>query len=186
LPTFNLSGRWSFVLIPDTVYQDTSLIKGFRGSDFEAWSATQEDLFLYQSGSSVTGFSGPLKYTGTVSGNKVTLKVYDQPEGKLKMESPVEEMVHVSDIVLTIHANMTLSGSGSYKENLQYPYMPKDTYKVQSSRFPGYKFTSEASKNSFPNWDLPHRRRWDWRCTSFMPNRATLPYRSSTITTPDR
>lgn len=140
----NLSGKWSFVLIPDGVYNDTALIKGYRGSDFDAWSSTQDEMFLYQSGSSITGFSGPLKYAGTVSGNQVNLKVYDQPEGKLKMETSIEEMVHVSDISMTVGDGMTLTGSGTYQENLQYPYMPRNSYKVKAIRFPGYKFTSET------------------------------------------
>ena len=138
----DISGQWSFILIPDKVYSDTALLKGHRGSDFEAYSATQDGIWLQQSGAEVTGFGGPLKYAGTISGNQVTLRVYDPPEGRFHPETPVGEMVYVSDITLTLSNNMTMTGSGTYRNVTPYPYQPLNTYKVKATRLSGMKSTA--------------------------------------------
>lgn len=130
----DISGQWSFILVPDKVYNDTDLVKGHRGSDFEAYSATQDEIYLQQSGSAISGFSGPVKYAGTISGNQVSLKVYDQPQGKLHIENSVEDMVYISDIILTLNADMSMTGSGTYRNYDLYPYLPLNTYKVKANR----------------------------------------------------
>jgi len=145
LASNNISGQWSFILIPDQVYYDTALLKDHRGTDFDVYSATQNDIYLYQYGSAITGVSGPLKYTGTISGNQVILKVYDQPQGKLHMETPVEQMVYISDITLTLNADMTMTGNGKYQNCLYYPYLPLNTYKVTANRLHGTKSVTAAT-----------------------------------------
>jgi hypothetical protein len=150
----DISGQWSFILIPDQVYYDTTLLKGHRGTDFESYSATQDEIFLHQTGSSISGFSGPLKYTGIITGDQVSLKVYDQPQGKFHMETPVEEMVYVSDITLTLNADMTMTGAGTYQNYVLYPYLPLNTYKVKATRLYTTKSSAEGNGvTSVSGWE---------------------------------
>jgi len=150
----DISGQWSFVLVPDLVYNDTALVKGHRGGDFDVYSATQDAVYLHQSGSSVSGFCGPLKYSGTITGNQVKLKVYDQPQGKLHIENGVENMIYISDITLTLNADMSMSGSGTYRDYLEYPYLPLNSYKVKASRMSATKSTKSAAEAlAIENWE---------------------------------
>ena len=85
----DITGQWTFILIPGQVYRDTSLIHGQRGTDFEVYSSSSDEVYLQQTGNQVSGYLGPLKIAGTVIGSQVNLRFYEQPEGTYVKERPV-------------------------------------------------------------------------------------------------
>jgi hypothetical protein len=130
--TQDVSGQWEFVINPDSVYQDTTLIKGHRETDFEVYSATAKELYLYQSGNEIVGYMGPVKMSGNINGNQLTLKLYDHQDGQYQPEPPVNEMTYVSDMILQLDGYHMMEGTGSYQPCPTYPnlnrYQPEERY----------------------------------------------------------
>jgi hypothetical protein len=148
----DISGQWQFILIPDQVYQDTTLINGQRGTDFEVYSSSTDEVFLKQTGNQVTGSLGPLKITGTINGNQVVLNVYEHPDGNYVKERPLNEMVHFSDMTLQLNEDMTMEGTGIYQPSIVYPYLTQNTLKVKATRIP-YGFKSGLGNTAVSSWE---------------------------------
>jgi len=148
----DISGQWNFILSPGQVYNDTTLINGKRGSDFEVYASSYDEVYLNQTGTLVTGSFGPMQLVGTVNGNQVTIQVYDHPQGKYVKDRPRSEMVYLSDFNLQINQDRTLSGTGTYQPSQVYPDMVKNTLTVQATRIPtGTK--SASGQAAVNNWE---------------------------------
>jgi len=154
----NVSGQWSFVLIPDKVYQDTALIKNHRGTDFEVYSSSSDEVYLQQSNDQILGSFGPLKVSGTVKGNQVSLKFYDHPDGEFVRERTIDEMIYLSDVALTLDSYGNMEGNGTYQPSKIYPDITKNTFKVKATRIGltgknGPVIKSAGQLMSLNNWE---------------------------------
>jgi hypothetical protein len=148
----DITGQWTFILIPGQVYRDTTLIHGQRGTDFEVYSSSSDEVYLQQTGNQVSGYLGPLKIAGTVIGSQVNLRFYEQPEGTYVKERPVEEMVYFSDMTLQLNEDMTMEGTGTYQTSLVYPFIILNTLNVKATRIPNT-VKSHNGNMAVSNWE---------------------------------
>jgi len=130
----DVTGQWEFIITPDHIYQDTDLIKGHRASDFEVYSSITDEVYLYQSGENILGFTGPCKLSGRITGKQVTLNVLIDPDGKYLPERPIEEMNQLSIINLLLDDYHMMQGTGTYMPYETYPPIVNNTYKVKARR----------------------------------------------------
>ena len=130
-----ISGQWEFTLTPDQNYMDTTEIKGHTAAEFDVYSSVNEEVYLYQDDAgNILGFSGPHKLLGTITGNKISLIVYNHPEGNYLPERPVEEMTQFSRMELTLDGYGMMEGTGSYLPYETFPNITQNTYTVIARR----------------------------------------------------
>ncbi len=156
--TQSVSGQWNFILSPDKVYSDTALIKEHRGTDFEVYSSSFDEVYLQQTEGKIQGTFGPLKISGTISGNNVLLKFYDHPEGKFIKERPLGEMIYESEVTLTLNDSYNMEGTGLYQPSSVYPDITRNTFKVKATRISGplknsYGTNSQVNYLALNDWE---------------------------------
>lgn len=111
----NISGKYEFTLVPENSFQDTTLIKGSRGTDFPEYNSTYDDIYLYEDGKgNVTGYFKMWKISGIKSGQNLTLDLYDHTDGPVNLGLPVDSMHKFSTMNLTINEYGNLEGDGMY------------------------------------------------------------------------
>ncbi len=130
---YQLSGKWSFTITPDKSVQDTTLVKGIRGSDEEEYPSVINEVYLYENKSGeIIGEHGFTSFSGARNGNSVVLKIYERPDGHVNPEVAIEQMNHVSTMMLTIDDFGSLTGNGIYLENPNYDGAQEETYTVKA------------------------------------------------------
>ncbi len=113
-----ISGKYEFTLTPVNSFQDTTMIKGKRGTDYPEYSVAYDDVYLYEDDDrNIIGNCKTWKLKGTRDGQNVTLDLYIHPQGTVDMEEPIENMQKFSTMTLTINDFGNLDGDGMY-----YPY----------------------------------------------------------------
>jgi len=133
--TTGLSGKWTFTLAPDNVYQDTSKVKGMRGTDIPNGPADLEDVYLYENqNGKIDGNFGLLKFSGQRTGNEVQLYVFTAPDGPYDSINDVSQMDTLSVMNLQIDDFGNLKGTGAYVKIPGYDEGNKDTYFVNAKK----------------------------------------------------
>jgi len=131
----DVTGRWEFTLSPGELCLDTAIVKGHSSSDFEYYASVNDDVYLYQNNQGeLIGYSGPFRLAGYVNGKKITLDVYDHPDGKYIEDRPVEEMAKYARMKLFVDDFGLMSGTGTYYPNEYYPDIIKNTYTVSARK----------------------------------------------------
>jgi len=151
----NVSGEWEFILVPDHVFQDTVVIKGLSDEDFEVYPSVLNQVYLYQDANGdLLGFAGPCKLKGNITGAKVILEVYVNPDGEYQPELPVENMALFSEMELIVDNYGIMEGSGVYLSYPEYPYMTNNTYKVNARKILDLKDVSDmAGAGQLKSWE---------------------------------
>ncbi|NOR87654.1 MAG: hypothetical protein GQ527_08605 [Bacteroidales bacterium] len=130
---YTISGMWEFTLSPDNSRQDTSLIKGIRGSDEEEYPAVINEIYLYEnSDGSIIGDHGLLSFQGHRTNNLVELKVFSRKNGDYHPNPELEEMDHISTMNLSIDEYGIMNGNGIYLENPDYDHATEDSYFIKA------------------------------------------------------
>ena len=131
--TYLVSGMWEFTLSPDISIQDTSVVKGVKGSEEEEYPAVINEIYLYEnSEGSIIGDHGLLSFQGSRNGNLVELKVYNRKNGDYDPNVEYDEMDHISTMNLSIDEYGIMKGNGIYLENPDYENANAETYFVKA------------------------------------------------------
>ena len=131
----DISGQWEFSLIPDEIFPDTTVYHGQSPADYEFYSSVNEEVYLYQDDKgNVIGFSGTFKLSGKLAGNMLSLDIFVNPDGLFIPERPIDEMIKMSEMILTINDFGMMEGSGSYLEDPYFNDLKDDKYKVTARR----------------------------------------------------
>ena len=131
----SINGKYEFTLVPENSFQDTTLIKGMRGTDYPEYKSTYDDVYLYEDGEgNVTGYCKMWKISGTKSGQNLTLDLYVHPEGLVNTEIPVDSMHQFTTMNLTINEYGNLEGDGMYYEYEHYPQLEDETYTIFANK----------------------------------------------------
>ncbi len=140
-----LSGVWEFTLMPDVSVHDTTLVKGYRESDFEEYAASYSDIILYQNESyEIEGENGLFFFDGKKTNDEIQIKVYQHPNGYADPDMAISEMLHVSTMVLKADEYGKLSGTGTFTEHNVDPNAIYESYKVKA-----IKVQDISNKNEF-------------------------------------
>ncbi len=128
-----LSGTWSFTITPLESVQDTSLVKGIRGSEEEEYPSVIDKVYLYENKTGeIIGDHGFTHFSGSRSENNVILNVYSRADGHVDPEATADQMNHVSTMTLTIDDFGNMKGNGIYLENPDYDYAQEESYTVMA------------------------------------------------------
>ena len=134
----SINGRYEFTLVPENSFQDTTLIKGKRGTDFPEYSTTYDDVYLYEDEEgNVIGNCRTWKITGTKSGQYLTLDLYVHPQGPVNTEILVENMHRFTTMNLMINKYGNLEGDGMYYAYEYYPELEDETYTIYANKIAG-------------------------------------------------
>ena len=135
----DISGLWEFTLSPDEIFLDTSVHHGNSPADYDFYSSINEEVYLYQDEiGNVIGFSGTFKFSGKLTGKMLDLDVYVNPDGLLVQERPIDEMIKMSEMILTINDFGMMEGSGSYLEDQYFIDLKDDKYEVTARKLNGF------------------------------------------------
>ncbi len=130
-----LTGSWVFTLTPDVSIQDTTTIKGIKGTDEPEYSSEFEEVYLYANANGdVTGDSGPFRFEGFRAGDSVILHVYNPQDGFLEPSVTTNNMVRVSTMRLKIDDKGFLNGKGVYDPNPDYEGAENESYFVEGKK----------------------------------------------------
>ena len=131
----SINGRYAFTLVPENSFQDTTLLKGKRGTDFPEYSATYDDVYLYEDGEgNVIGNCKTWKITGTKSDQNLILDLYVHPQGPINMEILVDSMHKFTTMNLIINEYGNLEGDGMYYAYEYYPQLEDETYTIYANK----------------------------------------------------
>ena len=137
-PDSSINGRYEFSLIPENSFQDTTLIKGMRGTDYPEYSTTYDDFYLYEDGEgNVIGHYRTWKINGSRSGQNLTLDLYVHPQGPVNIEIPIDSMHKFSTMDLIINEYGNLEGDGMYYTYEYYPQLEDEAYTVFANKTAG-------------------------------------------------
>lgn len=146
----NLSGVWEFTLMPDISIYDTTLVKGYRESDFEEYASSYSDIILYQSeNGELEGENGLFFFKGSQSNDEIHIKIYQHPNGYPDPEMAISDMLHVSTMILKVDEFGKLSGKGSYTEFNDAPQSIYESYKVKAIKVQDISNKSEFKQLKF-------------------------------------
>jgi hypothetical protein len=127
--SIGISGKWEFTLAPLDVWLDTTLIKGFRASDFPVYNGTFNNVYLYEDASGdIIGETVGYKFKGKRTGSDLTLNIYDHPDGPYNTTVPIDSMALFSTMNLQLDDYGFLKGNGYYHDYPTYPNIVKNTY----------------------------------------------------------
>jgi hypothetical protein len=155
----NLSGKWEFILSPDKTSPDTTNSHGYTGSDFGEWAAISDEVYLYEdSEGNIEGFSGPIKLKGQKTSKQVALDVYVNPDGEYNPTLPIEKMILMSKVNLTIEDYSFMEGTGSYEPYSDYPNIVNNTYFVNA------RMLSTIRDNSIQKSEMEVSHWYDFIC----------------------
>ncbi len=130
-----VTGTWKFILSPDKSVQDTTFIKGVRGSEQEEYAAGFENIYLYEdTAGNITGDLGPLRFEGSKKGDSVVLKVFNIKNGHFTPGTATSKMNHISTMRLKLDAFGFMNGHGTYLPNPDYEGAEKESYFVLAQR----------------------------------------------------
>lgn len=130
-----LSGMWEFTLSPDNSLQDTSTVKGIKGSEEEEYPAVINEIYLYENQQGlIIGDHGLLSFQGSKNGNLVELKVYNRKNGNYDPNAEPEDMDHISTMNLSIDDFGIMRGNGIYLENPDYENANAESYFVVAKK----------------------------------------------------
>ena len=133
--TVSVTGSWKFTLSADKSVQDTSVVKGIKGSEQEEYSSEFNDIYLYEDSiGNITGDLGPFRFEGTQKGDSVVLKVYNVNNGHFTPGIATKEMNLISTMRLKLDSFGFMKGHGSYLPNPDYDGAEKDSYFVEAQR----------------------------------------------------
>jgi hypothetical protein len=153
--TTSINGRYEFTLVPGISFQDTTLIKGKRGTDFPEYSATYDDVYMYEDGEgNVIGNSKTWKISGSRSGQDLTLDLYVHPQGPINIEIPVDSMYKFSTMNLIINEYGNLEGDGIYYTYEYYPELEDETYTLFANKISGLSFKEGEGNYRFNFCDI--------------------------------
>lgn len=155
----NISGQWEFILSSDEGVADTTHAHGYTGADFPESASVHEEVYLYEnSNGEIFGFCGPFKLSGNISGSLVALNVYINPDGEFNPVLPIEDMVLFSKLSLTVDEYGFMSGTGTYENYPEYPFLVNETYNVNARMLSAIR-TNNSTK------DTPEVSHWyDFIC----------------------
>lgn len=152
-----INGKYEFTLVPENSFQDTTLIKGMRGTDFPEYSTTYDDVYLYEDGEgNVIGNCKTWKISGTKSGQYLTLDLYVHPEGSINMEILVDSMHQFTTMNLIINEYGNLEGEGMYYAYEYYQQLEDETYTICANKIVSLK-EGEANYGKFSFCDVVSR-----------------------------
>ncbi len=130
-----ISGKYAFTLTGVNSYQDTTMIKGMRGTDYPEYSTTYEDVFLYEDGDgNIVGNCKLWKLQGTRDGQDVELDLYIHPQGTVNLEESIDNMQKFTTMNLTLDDFGNLEGDGMYYPYEYYPEIENETYSVSANK----------------------------------------------------
>ena len=130
-----LNGKYTFTLTGLESYQDTTLIKGMRGTDFPEYSTTYEDFYLYEDDEgNVCGNCKMWKLNGQRDGEDVVLNLYINPQGTIYNDPPIDSMYLFSTMNLTVNDFGNLEGEGYYHAYEYYPEIVNETFNVVANK----------------------------------------------------
>jgi len=146
-PVTDISGLWEFTISPDVVFLDTNTHHGYAASDFECYPAVHEEVYLYTNSSgNILGYAGTFRLTGKITGNAITLNVYAHPDGPYEKERPLDELILMSNMILTLDDYEMMKGTGSYIEDPYFIDLANDTYSVDARKLDSF------AKSAFANF----------------------------------
>ena len=132
---WNVSGEWEFILSPDNSFQDTTTIKGIKGSEQEEYATTIEKIFLYQNKSGeIRGDNAFFYFTGSISNKELELKVFNRRNGEYKPDEETSNLDHISTMLLKIDDFGQMSGTGTYLNNPDYDNAEQESYFVTAKK----------------------------------------------------
>ena len=125
-----LSGQWEFINTPLNVYYDTTLINGYRDSDFTVEPSTNNEVYLYQSGNQLIGYSGLFQLRGTVT-DSIRLSVFEPVEGRYGEDTA---MLKSSEMTLWQNQFGFLEGTGKITLDWDTAGVIYDTYRISARK----------------------------------------------------
>ncbi len=125
-----LSGQWEFTNTPLNVYYDTTVIKGYRDSDFPVESSTNNEVYLYQSGNQLLGQAGLFQLRGTVT-DSIRISIYEPVEGRYGQDTA---MLKSSEMTLALNQFGFLEGSGRITLDWDTAGVIYDTYRISARK----------------------------------------------------
>ena len=133
--TIPVTGTWDFTLSPDKSVQDTSLVKGIRGSEQEEYSSEFDNIYLYEDESgNITGDFAPFRFDGVHKEDSIILKVYNIKNGHYTPGIATKDMDQISTIRLSMDAFGLMKGHGTYLPNPDYDNAEKESYFVEARK----------------------------------------------------
>ena len=146
----SINGRYEFTLVPQNSFQDTTLIKGMRGTDFPEYSITYDDVYLYEDGEgNVIGNCKTWKISGTKSGQYLTLDLHVHPQGPVNTVVLIDSMHHFTTMNLIINEYGNLEGDGMYYEYEHYPEIEDETYTISANKIADLSYFEIEKLSSF-------------------------------------
>lgn len=125
-----LNGKWQFIITPLNVFIDTTTVKGKNGNDFITDPSINDEIYLYQTGNQINGFTGPFELRGTLS-DSIRLDIFEPAEGRYGEDT---SMLKSSEMTLIQNSMGFLEGTGRIILDWDTTGVKFDTYRITANK----------------------------------------------------